>query len=722
MNSSPSLGSSSRATGPGPERVPDRCQRAVSAPRLSLGLALVAGLGLAGSIWAQDATPPAPLSWPDAVYQVRLQARYEPETREIAGFEHLVWRNTSSVPIHELRFHHYLNAFANNRTTFMAGSRGQLRGTRFDGKRWGFVEVSSLRLADGTDLKAVERFVAPDDGNEEDRTVAVYPLPEPLAPGAAIEIDLDFTSRLPAIFARTGAEGDFVMAGQWFPKIGVFEDAGVRGRPQPGWNCHQFHPTSEFYADFGDYDVELDLPERYRGHIGATGRMVEESAADGRVKVRYVQAGVHDFAWTGDPRFLVFEERFDPAVDVPEDLRRELVELLGLSPEEAHLQPVELHLLLQPQHAPQARAHLDSVKLGLAVLGLRLGAYPYETLTLVDPAFGGDGARGMEYPTLITVGTSALMNLPVFRRLPAAEITAVHELAHQYFQGMVASNEFEESWLDEGITSYYETLISREWMPVRIAGVQLPLDMARRGAVARGDYAAPIATPAWRFPSFRQYAAASYGRPAVTLEHLEGLLGPKVFHRAMRTFFRTYRFRHPDTADFEAVLSRAAGRELDWFFRQAFHSSAQLDYAVRTVSSRRWPEAKGVFWVDGERVVLPGEAEDPTVSSGLELFESTVEVVREGEFRHPLTIEVSFEDGARQRLAWNGEARWWRRTFLRASPVVAATVDPDGVMALDVDELNNGRTAKPDHRPVAKLSAFFLFWAQNLFQALALLA
>ncbi|MCB1054981.1 MAG: hypothetical protein KDD11_05645, partial [Acidobacteria bacterium] len=155
-----------------------------------------------------------------------------------------------------------------------------------------------------------------------------------------------------------------------------------------GWNCHQFHPKSEFYADFGDYDVTLDLPERYRGHVGATGHRVEEEVADGRVRERYVQEGVHDFAWTADPRYRVYEESFDPDRDVPPELRRELVDLLGLTPEEARLRPVTLRLLLQPQHAPQARAHFDAVKIGLAELGLRLGAYPYPTLTLVDPALG----------------------------------------------------------------------------------------------------------------------------------------------------------------------------------------------------------------------------------------------------------------------------------------------------------------------------------------------
>ncbi|MCB1054982.1 MAG: hypothetical protein KDD11_05650, partial [Acidobacteria bacterium] len=191
--------------------------RAVAPPAAPPRRGLAWGLGvLLGTVFglplAALPAPPPPLAAPVAVYQVRLEAHYDPESRQIDGFEHLAWSNTASVPIYELRFHHYLNAFANNRSTFMLGG-AQLRGMRFDGEHWGFLEVSSIRLADGIDLKPAERFIAPDDGNEEDRTVAVYPLPEPLLPGESVELDIEFLAQLPSVFARTGAEGEFVMAG-----------------------------------------------------------------------------------------------------------------------------------------------------------------------------------------------------------------------------------------------------------------------------------------------------------------------------------------------------------------------------------------------------------------------------------------------------------------------------------------------------------------------------
>lgn len=258
------------------------------------------GLIAGASILIAATTALAQVELPEPVYQISMSASYEPQDHHIDGSKRIRWRNTSSVPIDELQFHLYLNAFANDRSTFMVGSGGQLRGVKIPEEGWGWIEVESMRLAYGADLveagivaekegvepfrrpfaaavlgepkpidlddrpdlKLVEEFIQPDDGNEEDRTVARYPLPKPIQPGEWVELDIEFAAKMPKIFARTGRHGDFVLGGQWFPKIGVFEDAGDRGRAEPGWNTHQFHANSEFFADFGDWDVRLSLDRK----------------------------------------------------------------------------------------------------------------------------------------------------------------------------------------------------------------------------------------------------------------------------------------------------------------------------------------------------------------------------------------------------------------------------------------------------------------------------
>ncbi|HEX2252906.1 MAG TPA: M1 family metallopeptidase, partial [Thermoanaerobaculia bacterium] len=685
------------------------------------------------------AAAPAGVELPAAVHQTRLVASYDPESRRIQGSEKLRWHNTASVPVDELVFHLYLNAFANNRTTFMRESGGQLRQQSMEGQDdpWGWTEVRSIRLADGTELTGQGEVIAPDDGNPFDRTVVRYPLPEPLPPGAWVEVDVEFESRLPFPFARTGARGDYVLGAQWFPKIAVFEDAGVGGRGEPGWNAHQFHAHSEFFADFGDFDVTLTLPERYRGKIGATGQLVSEQVADGQVSARFVQRGVHDFAWTADTDSLVLRETFDPEADVSPEYRRRLAETLGLPPEPASTGPVEITLFLQPAHASQAGRYFRAAKAGLRGYGSRLGAYPYDTLTLVDPQLGALGTGGMEYPTFITLATHPLLDLPPFRHVLMPEVVTVHEFGHQYFQGMIASNEFEESWIDEGINSFYERLVMAEHYgphPVRLLGLEIPyLELQRNGGVGRGGYDDPVVAPSWRYLTGGSYGLNSYDRPALVLTHLQGLLGAPVFHAAMREFFQRYRFTHPTTADFERTIQEVSGRDLDWFFRQALHSTRSLNYAVTRLTNRRVRDDRGTFWEGGERVVRGSEAGEGGAEAagdeaeadqedGPRRWLSQVVVRREAEFVHPVVVEMRFDDGRVVRRTWDGEARWARFTFHGASRLVSAEVDPGGWMVLDTNRLDNSRTTETTSGPMAAIAADALWWFQGLFAALRLLA
>ncbi len=555
-----------------------------------------------------------------------MAASYEPDGHQVRGVEKIRWRNTSSAPVEELQFHLYLNAFSNSRSTFMTESGGQLRGVDIPEDGWGWIDVEAMRLAYGADLvangliseeegtdpfrrpfapsvpgepdpvrlgdrpdlKEVEEFIQPDDGNAEDRTVARYPLPRPLQPGEWVELEIEFAAEMPKIFARTGVHGDFVLGGQWFPKIGVFEDAGDRGRAEAGWNTHQFHANSEFFADFGDWDVSLELPAEYAGRIGATGRLLEEAVEGDTVTVRFAQPGVHDFAWTADPTFIVLEDRFDPDTDVPPEQLEQIAANLGMDPAELRLQPVDIRLMLQPAHRSQAERYFESVKAAIRGYGLRLGAYPWATMTMVDPPRGGMGAGGMEYPTFITLGTHPLLAVPGFTKVRAAESVTIHEFGHNFFQGMIASNEFEEAWLDEGINSYYDSVVMDEHYgaAIELFGLRAePHDMNRL-QLGAGRYTDSVVQPAWSYYSNGSYGLNSYARPATTLHHLRNLLGEEVFARAMRRFFQTWRFRHPTTSDFKEIMLDEADSDIGWFLEQAFHTDRTLDYRVRRARSR----------------------------------------------------------------------------------------------------------------------------------------
>ena len=200
---------------------------------------------------------------------------------------------------------------------------------------------------------------------------------------------------LPKAYARTGYAGDYFLVGQWFPKIAVYEPAGVRGRAAGGWNAHQFHADSEFYADFGHYRVAITLPRRFV--VGATG--VAHRArdhGDGTTTHTYEQGDVHDFAWTASPRFVEITRRFDAAREVSAQDYRDAAARLGRSIEELRLGDVEVRLLMWPDHLPQAERYLRTTMRAIAAYGLAYGRYPHRTLTIVDPPDEAIGTGGMD--------------------------------------------------------------------------------------------------------------------------------------------------------------------------------------------------------------------------------------------------------------------------------------------------------------------------------------
>ena len=175
---------------------------------------------------------------------VRLDAR----ARTLAGRGTLVWTNITSVPVSDLQFHLYYNAWRNTDSTWMREHRLTTWWPEVDARRpedFAAIDVSSLRLIRSasapSDLINAIRFISPDDGNPDDRTVMAVALPAAVEPGQTITIDMAWTARIPRPFARTGAIGNYFFIAQWFPKIGVLDPTGK-------WNCHQFHLGTEFFC------------------------------------------------------------------------------------------------------------------------------------------------------------------------------------------------------------------------------------------------------------------------------------------------------------------------------------------------------------------------------------------------------------------------------------------------------------------------------------------
>lgn len=393
--------------------------------------------------------------------------------RRLEGHLTLQWINRSGDRVKDLWFHLHHNAYSNNRSLHLTEAHGNIRGA--DMKRdWGWQQVTSIRIG-GEELLSRLAYQHPDGPESEDRTVFSIALSEPVPPGGSVTVDLDWTSLIPRVRRRAGTHGDFIFMSHWFPKLGVYEG----GR---GWNCHQFHTDTEFYADFGTYDVTLDLPRHYNSpeglKVGASGLLTGGVTEDGgRLQLRYLAPSmedreridpyaskavhprpqVHGFAWTADPDYVVHTEtfRFD---DWREEFSEDISIAVNANPawdnsEEVTLREVTIRVLLQPEHADQGARHAKATAAALFFYGLWFGEYPYSHITVVDPAYGARAAGGMEYPTLFTCGTQMFTEESMY----SPESVTVHEAGHQFWYGLVGNNEYEAAWLDEGLNSYTDS-------------------------------------------------------------------------------------------------------------------------------------------------------------------------------------------------------------------------------------------------------------------------
>ena len=656
-------------------------------PRRTIPLA---GFLVASPLLAGSRVPP--------VASYRMDVTYDGANHTLAGQSAVTFVNRTSRPFPDLCFHLYLNAWRNDRSTWLREHEEGADPARRKGKsaEWfSWSEIHRIALPDGTDLTKGLKYLAPDDGNADDRTVACVPLPAPVAPGGTLSFTLDWAAKLPRTRARTGWKDDFVMGAQWFPKLGVATDAG--------WNVHQFHAGTEFFADFGDYDVTLTLPKEMKGKAGASGVQKEETDVAAGVKVRFLAEDVHDFAWTASPRYEVHRESFS----------------------EPGLPNVEMILLLQPDHRRVKDRYFAATRAALREYGTRYVPYPYPQVTIVDPPWGA-ASGGMEYPTLFTGGVSWLS--PAGTGSP--EGVTVHEFGHQIFYGLLASNEFEEAHLDEGFNTYATDVTMRAafgeaplvkrffGIPVVFPSIRLP--RPEWGNERYLDWQVASRSDAPNHPSFKQLDRAAirtnaYSKTALTLASAERTLGAETFGKILKSYATRFAFRHPTTADFRSVVKEIAGEEADALFREAWDSSNTFDYAIGSVSTKRAGEPVG--WV--------GEGPDRTFSEprepkGPATYESVVVVRRLGEAVWPVDVEMAFEGGHVFRTVWDGKDRWIR--YRATGPkLLAARVDPDRKLLLDVNRLNNGMRVEEDRRAADRWAMRLRFWAQNALEFFALL-
>ena len=644
----------------------------------------------------------------DRIVRYTMDVRLNMKTNIISGWEILEWRNTTGQPQQEFPFHLYHNAWKNNRSTFVKENDYELGRPHMRQEDYGYTNVKSVKVLEAkreTDITSTFRYVQPDDGNANDQTVFQIRSPKPVPAGQSIKVKIEFETKQPLPISRTGAIRDYHFLAQWFPKIGVWWNRA--------WNCHQFHANTEYFADYGVYDVTITVPEGYV--VGATGGIPRriDNNRDSTTTFNFHQVDVHDFAWVTSPHLVATVRKFVHDMKEPDE-----------RPDRHHpLREVTVIVLTQPQHDNMIDRYFDATFKALRYYGEWYGEYPYETLTVVDPA-NDSRSGGMEYPTLFTGGTTRYSP----KEQSSPEGVTVHEFGHQFWYALVGNNEFEEAWLDEGFNTYSTNrVMNAAWEPFKEVryffgnwGVgipyvfhevnEAPLEAGNIGLRRMGKNDV-MARRGWEYN--QTYGLNSYSKPALSLIMLERYLGEEMMYRVMRTYHHRYRFKHPTSQDFINVVNELTGKNLSWFFENTWFSSNLFDYSIDRIVNRKLPPPEGVF-------TMNGQPQDSVAKQPSKEYECEVVIKREGEALAPVDVLIVFKNGDIRREGWDGQYRWKKFTFQSDSPVSYAIVDPEKKLALDINYNNNSKIVRePGYRSLAarKYASKWMFSLQNFFES-----
>jgi hypothetical protein len=638
---------------------------------VALGQDSSAGLSIPNTTSAINSA--TPLS--QRVVHYEIQAKYDAKTHTLEGSELLTYRNLTGQPLDTFPFHLYLNAFQPNSTYVREGKR---EGTRdqtlddWDATKNGADEIESFEVVGQGDLTKALQFIHPDDDNADDKTVVQVHLPTPIPPDGYVQFRIKWHDQYPKTIARSGWDRDSLMSGQWFPKVGVWWHGA--------WNCHQYHATTEFFSDFGVYDVKLTVPQNEV--IGGSGVKVSETNnSDGTKTAVFHGEDIHDFAWTASPHYQEVTDTFQSSVG-----------------------PVKLIFLMMPAHMRLLDRHVYVLKQAMDRDDRWYGPYPYKAVTVVDPE-RNSAAFGMEYPTLFTGGSNWTDPNGYWDE---PEGTVEHEYGHQYWYGMVATNEFEDAWMDEGINSYNDVKVMSSIYGKDTSFMNLWGMTGGMGEYMRGFYLIqhdldPIAKNGWQYANSLSYGAITYGKTASVLLTLESVIGEDTMRQALHTYFMRYRFTHPTKEDFLKTIEEVSGKNLRWYFDQAVYGTQVFDYRVLEATSLP------VDWYKKGFKEKEGETE----------YSSSVWIARKEDFVFPVETKIKFDNGEVVHEQWDGRDRWVRYSYVKKAKIESVEIDPDHKIYLDRNNFNNSYTEDANTAPARKLVNYWTFLSQFFAQFLA---
>lgn len=532
----------------------------------------------------------------------RIHVTLNDKLHELDAFETIEYTNNSPDTLKSLYFHLWPNGYSSNKTE-LAQQLFSIEGKSKlfkDPELNGYIDSLDFKI----DNQTVQWHLA------KGRTdICQIILNKPLIPGNSINITTPFHVKIPkGVTSRLGHIGESYQITQWYPKPAVYD--------RMGWHQMSYQDQGEFYSEFGSFDVSITLPANYI--VGASGnlqnleeaKMLDQLASDsswiktiGSEKddfppsslqmktLRYTENNIHDFAWFADKRFHVVKGN----VKLPNS-RREITTWVMFTNQQADLWKDAIHY----------------VNNSISYFSKWIGNYPYESCTAVQSALtAGDG---MEYPGITVIGMA--------RDSYALDEVIAHEVAHNWFYGVLGSDERQSPFMDEGITSSYEQRYMHERYPQKklwetkfrtpkLAKLfhidQMPVKLMPELewlSQARVNLEQPVDLAADDFNTLN-YSLMIYIKAAMGFNYLRAYLGDSLFDSAMQEYYRQWKFKHSQPDDLKVLFEKETGKDLTWFFTDFLGTNKRMDYEVVRFANHRL------------RIKNKGELLSPLVISGM---------------------------------------------------------------------------------------------------------
>ncbi|MEP6648097.1 MAG: M1 family metallopeptidase [Saprospiraceae bacterium] len=477
---------------------------------------------------------------------------FDASTNQYSGKQAIKYKNNSPDVLDKVYFHLYLN-------TFQPGSVMDIRsqtipdpdpriGNRISHlkpEEMGYEQITRL-TQNGINLSY-----------HVEGTILEVTLAKAIRPGQTTKFEMDYDAQIPIQIRRNGRdnkEGIKYTMSQWYPKMCEYD--------KNGWNANPY-VAREFYGVWGDFDVSIKLDSKYI--VAATGTLQNANEIGynytpdpkhrpGLLTWHFKAENVHDFVWAADTGYVHEVYQCENGV-VFHTFHQNLDEY-------------NKNWEALPRIMEVAMKYMDA----------NFGKYPYPSYSFIQ---GGD--QGMEYPmaTLITGHRSLLSLVGV----------SVHEMMHSWYQGVLGFNESLYYWMDEGFTSYAETrikefLISKGLIPGELEEFPFDKSISAYKSLVEDGIEEPLSTHADHFNYNSAYSVAAYTKGQLFLNQLEYVIGKPAFDQGLLNFFETWKFKHPDAADFIRVMEKSSDIELDWYKEYMVYTTKTVDYAIDTVFNK----------------------------------------------------------------------------------------------------------------------------------------